>query len=380
MVIFNWIFIIIGLSFSAFAGSSEFFQDLLNTHQSRLIVFSVNDIAYRAVILETDPKKLSAEDVDLLKRARRTVFKHFKLQAPNYSKADWDRVRRLDPLYSPGTFALIIENLETSEIVGNMKMVYDHRDRKLPAEKRFPGKYKRDPIQFANTNLFNILTGKVEHYGQSEVGGAVQIMELYGKQMAPALFMLANMVLVEHPHVDYITKSGSVRRVRPSEIVSYGDGSEMGRYNRRIGLEVIADDNGYLLSKMSIDKFKSLYRANFLFRPGSIEMGKMGLLFQISSHPLRYIHVDNILTDYSSTSHYSGNVQNGYTTQFNEYISDLRRYFPNHYDLPTPEMSTISPVISNLTLYLSWARENARRYSMLGPLKSQCFDFYGLAE
>lgn len=276
-----------------------FIDDLKNFHQNRKIFFYKGKKIFKASIIATRPDAPD-EDIRLLRRARETVFDSFRKSTPRYTEAQWDHILALDPLFDPASFVLVIQDYSSGEIVGNLKMVYSHPSRPLPAEKRFPGAYSPPNLKAGPVNMFNLVDGRTHHYGQKMVGGAVQIMELYGQQMSSALMFLANIVLIEHPFV--YSKLGKFNFASyPAEVIGYGDKNEIESYHSRAGMKVIANDNGYILSRMSTNSFKDVYRSSFIFRPGSKILNRdLGFMYQVGGYPNdEYLYIDDIFSDFS---------------------------------------------------------------------------------
>lgn len=237
----------------------------------------------RASILATDPLNNTTEDLELLRRARETVFASFKVASPEYTQADWDRVMALDPLFRPDTYVIILEDQRTNEVVGNMKLVYDTPDRPLPAEIRFPGEFQRSaPVQ-EDVSVFNLVQGKIQKYKRGPVGGAIQVMELFGPGYSAELFFLANFVLAEHRTVRY-RHDGVVHETYPKEIIGYGVESEMSAFHAKIGLKQIAKDGDYLMHTMPVSAFQQAYKKSFVFRPRSKKIDRAGMVYQAGAH------------------------------------------------------------------------------------------------
>jgi hypothetical protein len=323
--------------------------EITKTHHSRTIMFEKDQELYRALILSADEKSNTVQENELLQEARTVVFNNFKTANPEYTQEQWDRVAELDPLYDIATRVIIIQSLETGEIVGNLKMVYDHPSRPLPAERRFKDAYQRPPAQIKPVNFFNIISGQHSFYQNSHTGGAIQIMEFYGPRFSSALMFMANMVLVEHPFVTIPHPKGRPWEMYPAEIIAYGDKSEMGGYHQKIGLTQIAEDNGYLLHKMSIDHFKQAYRSNFVYRPAARLLNKYGLLYQLADNPLLYLHIDDVFSKYTKSSIYR-NFQRAA-----EVYSELREYLPKYFLQPDLRLDTMDANLIHTHKYLEWA-------------------------
>lgn len=235
-----------------------------------------------ASILSADPLNNSAEDLALLQKARDTVFSNFRKASPDYTEEQWARVKQLDPLFRPDTYVIIIQEPQTREVVANLKLVYDNPDHPLPAEIRFPGQFKRSAPEQGSVSMFNVVQGKVHKYTNGPVGGAIQVMELFGPGYTSELVFLANFVLAQHRTVKY-RHNGRVYEAYPKEVISYGIESEMGAFHSKIGLKEIARDGDYLMNAMPLTEFQNAYKKSFVFRPGSKKLNQSGLIYQAGS-------------------------------------------------------------------------------------------------
>jgi hypothetical protein len=118
-----------------------------------------------------------------IRKGRDWSFKQFRKAYPEYTDAEFEKLKEADPLQDPrATRVILMKGDGSHEIIGSLKAIYDDGRSNLPLEgAEYFGPLKRPEPEVREFPLLLPPTGKL-HSVTSLMGGRVQLMEFVAVQ------------------------------------------------------------------------------------------------------------------------------------------------------------------------------------------------------